>query len=118
MKKRVVITGLGAVTPLGNDLETTWMAVKKGRSGIGPLTRRNPLLFPVKVAAEVKDFDVSLYIDPKEAKKMDRFTQFAVVAALQAVEDANLMIGENAEAERVGIWIGSGIGGMETYEEN
>lgn len=81
------------------------LAIKKGRSRSGPLTPKNPVLFPVKVAAEVKDFDGSLYIDPKEAKKMDRFTQFAVAAALQAVEDANLMIGENAEAERVGIWI-------------
>ncbi|MGX1981442.1 3-oxoacyl-[acyl-carrier-protein] synthase II [Thermolongibacillus altinsuensis] len=115
-KRRVVVTGLGAVTPLGNDVETTWKNIVAGQSGIGPLTRLNPDDFPAKVAAEVKDFQVENYIDKKEARKMDRFTQYAVAASLMAVKDANLEITEEI-APRVGVWIGSGIGGMETFEE-
>ncbi|GMB08906.1 beta-ketoacyl-ACP synthase II [Thermolongibacillus altinsuensis] len=115
-KRRVVVTGLGAVTPLGNDVETTWKNIVAGQSGIGPLTRLNPDDFPAKVAAEVKDFRIENYIDKKEARKMDRFTQYAVAASLMAVKDANLEITEEI-APRVGVWIGSGIGGMETFEE-
>lgn len=115
-KRRVVVTGIGAVTPLGNDAETTWKNIIAGQSGIDIVTRVNPDDFPAKVAAEVKDFDPSLFIDRREARKMDRFTRFAVVAALMAVKDANLDINES-NAERVGVWIGSGIGGMETFEQ-
>ncbi|WJQ13320.1 beta-ketoacyl-ACP synthase II [Geobacillus stearothermophilus] len=115
-KRRVVVTGIGAVTPLGNDAETTWKNIVAGQSGIGIVTRVNPDDFPAKVAAEVKDFDPSLFMDRREARKMDRFTQYAVAAALMAVKDANLEIGEH-NAERVGVWIGSGIGGMETFEQ-
>jgi beta-ketoacyl-acyl-carrier-protein synthase II len=115
-KRRVVVTGLGAVTPLGNDVETTWKNIVAGQSGIGPLTRVNPDDFPAKVAAEVKDFRIEDYMDKKEARKMDRFTQYAVAASLMAVKDANLEITEEI-APRVGVWIGSGIGGMETFEE-
>ncbi|NNU84697.1 beta-ketoacyl-[acyl-carrier-protein] synthase II [Geobacillus sp. BMUD] len=115
-KRRVVVTGIGAVTPLGNDAETTWKNIIAGQSGIDIVTRVNPDDFPAKVAAEVKDFDPSLFMDRREARKMDRFTQFAVAAALMAVKDANLNINES-NAERVGVWIGSGIGGMETFEQ-
>ncbi|WP_033843297.1 beta-ketoacyl-ACP synthase II [Geobacillus sp. FSL W8-0032] len=115
-KKRVVVTGLGAVTPLGNDVETTWKNIVAGQSGIDIVTRVNPDDFPAKVAAEVKDFDPSLFVDRREARKMDRFTQFAVAAALMAVKDAKLEINEQ-NAERIGVWIGSGIGGMETFEQ-
>ncbi|MBE2904199.1 beta-ketoacyl-ACP synthase II [Anoxybacillus flavithermus] len=115
-KRRVVVTGLGAVTPLGHDVETTWKNIVAGKSGIGPLTRLNADDFPAKVAAEVKDFQVEQFIDKKEARKMDRFTQYAVAASMMAVKDANLQITED-NATRVGVWIGSGIGGMETYEE-
>ena len=118
MKKRVVITGLGAVSPVGLTVQDMWSSVKQGISGVGLLTRRDPELFTAKVAAEVKGYDPTLTIDVKEAKKMDRFTQFAVTAAKEAVNDAKLRIGENADPERTGVWIGSGIGGMETYEEN
>ncbi|NLY80306.1 MAG: beta-ketoacyl-ACP synthase II [Lysinibacillus sp.] len=116
MKKRVVITGIGAVTPLGNTIDETWSAIKEGKSGIGPLTRVDADLFPAKVAAEVKDFDIEQFIDRKEARRMDRFTHYAVASALMAVKDANLEINEEI-APRVGVWIGSGIGGMETYEQ-
>ncbi len=115
MKRRVVITGVGAVTPLGNSAEETWANVKAGKSGVGPLTRIDAEKFPAKVAAEVKDFDIEQYIERKEARKMDRFTHYALASAMMAVKDANLEITE-ANANRIGVWIGSGIGGMETYE--
>ncbi|MCM3716227.1 beta-ketoacyl-ACP synthase II [Halalkalibacter oceani] len=116
-KRRVVITGVGAVTPLGLDAATTWKRAVEGQSGIGLLTRVNAEEFPMKVAAEINEFDPGAFIDKKEARKMDRFTQFAVAASLMALKDANLEITEEI-APRVGVWIGSGIGGMETYEQN
>ncbi|WNF35757.1 beta-ketoacyl-ACP synthase II [Bacillaceae bacterium IKA-2] len=115
-QNRVVITGLGAVTPLGNDVATTWDNVLAGKSGIGELTRVDSSPFPTKVAAELKGFDPVNFMDKKEARKMDRFTQYAVASALMAVKDANLEI-TSENAERIGVWIGSGIGGMETYEQ-
>jgi 3-oxoacyl-[acyl-carrier-protein] synthase II len=115
MKRRVVVTGVGAVTPIGNNVETTWDNIKKGVSGIGPLTRVNAEEFPAKVAAEINDFNVEEYIDKKDARKMDRFTHYAVAASLMAVKDAHLTITDE-NAPRVGVWIGSGIGGMETFE--
>lgn len=115
-KKRVVVTGLGAVTPIGNDVETAWSNAIAGVSGIGPLTRLNADEYPAKVAAQLKDFEVENYFDKKEARKMDRFTQYAVAASLMAVKDAQLEITEEI-APRVGVWIGSGIGGMETFEQ-
>ncbi|WP_102347344.1 beta-ketoacyl-ACP synthase II [Bacillus sp. Marseille-P3661] len=114
-KRRVVITGLGAVTPCGNDVDTTWNNVVNGISGIGELTRVDKEQFPAKVAAELKDFKPEEHMDKKEARRMDRFTQYAMAAAFMAVKDANLTISEEI-APRVGVWIGSGIGGMETHE--
>jgi 3-oxoacyl-[acyl-carrier-protein] synthase II len=115
-KRRVVVTGIGAVTPLGNDAETTWKNIVEGVSGIGPVTRLNADDFPAKVAAEVKEFNVENFIDKKDARKMDRFTHYAVAASLMAVKDSNLEITDE-NAPRVGVWIGSGIGGMETFEQ-
>lgn len=114
-KRRVVVTGVGAVTPLGNDAETTWKNVIDGVSGVGILTRLNPDEYPAKVVAEVKDFNVEEFIDKKDARKMDRFTHYAVAASLMAVKDSGLEIND-ANSHRVGVWIGSGIGGMETFE--
>ncbi|TQR20231.1 beta-ketoacyl-ACP synthase II [Psychrobacillus vulpis] len=114
-KRRVVVTGVGAVTPLGNDVETTWAGIKEGKSGVGMLTRLDASQFSAKVAAEVKDFDIEKYIEKKDARKMDRFTHYALAASIMAVEDANLTITEELGL-RTGVWIGSGIGGMETYE--
>ncbi|MGV3465685.1 MAG: beta-ketoacyl-ACP synthase II, partial [Heyndrickxia sp.] len=111
----VVVTGLGAVTPVGNDVETAWNNILEGKSGIGPLTRVNADDFPAKVAAEVKDFEIENFIEKKEARKMDRFTHYAIAASMMAVKDADLTINED-NASRVGVWIGSGIGGMETFE--
>jgi 3-oxoacyl-[acyl-carrier-protein] synthase II len=115
MKRRVVVTGVGAVTPLGSNLETTWSNIKNGVSGVKPLTRVNADEYPAKVAAEITDFNVEEFIDKKEARKMDRFTHYAVAASLMAVKDAELTITEE-NSPRVGVWIGSGIGGMETFE--
>lgn len=115
-KRRVVVTGLGAVTPLGNDVDETWKNIVAGTSGIGSLTRVNADDFPAKVAAELKDFDVEKFIKRKDARRMDRFSHYAVSAAFMAVEDAMLTI-DDSNAERVGVWIGSGIGGLETLEK-
>ncbi|KAF1680213.1 MULTISPECIES: beta-ketoacyl-ACP synthase II [Bacillus] len=114
-KKRVVVTGLGALSPLGNDVDTSWNNAINGVSGIAPITRVDAEEYPAKVAAELKDFNVEDYMDRKEARKMDRFTQYAVVAAKMAVEDADLDINDEI-APRVGVWVGSGIGGLETLE--
>lgn len=115
-KRRVVITGLGAVTPCGLDVDTTWTNVINGVSGVNEVTRVDKELFPAKVAAELKNFNPEDFMDKKEARRMDRFTQYALAAALMAVKDANLEINDE-NATRVGVWIGSGIGGMETHEE-
>ncbi|MDS9998082.1 beta-ketoacyl-ACP synthase II [Bacillus atrophaeus] len=114
-KKRVVVTGLGTLSPLGNDVETSWKNAINGVSGIGPITRVDSEEYPAKVAAELKDFNVEDYMERKEARKMDRFTQYAVVAAKMAVQDAGLEITDDI-APRVGVWVGSGIGGLETLE--
>ncbi len=115
-KNRVVITGMGAVTPLGNTVTKFWDHLKSGTSGIDYVTKVNIDDFPAKVSGEVKDWDPTEYMEKKDAKRMDLFTQYAVGAAKMAVEDANLEITDEI-ANRVGVWIGSGIGGMATYDE-
>ncbi|MBC1754708.1 beta-ketoacyl-ACP synthase II [Listeria seeligeri] len=114
-RRRVVVTGIGAVTPIGNDAETSWENAKKGVNGVSEMTRLNPDDFPVKIAAELKGFDVEKYLEKKEARKMDRFTHYAIASAEMAVQDSGLII-DDSNATRVGVWIGSGIGGMETFE--
>ncbi|MHB1133045.1 MAG: beta-ketoacyl-ACP synthase II [Chloroflexota bacterium] len=116
MQRRVVVTGLGAVTPLGNDVTSTWKGLVEGRSGIGPITAFDASNLEVRIAGEARDFKPTDYMEVKEARRMDRFTHFALAAAKQAVGDANLDIrGNNAEA--VGVAIGSGIGGISTIVE-
>lgn len=115
MNKRVVITGIGAVTPLGNTAKDTWQGIIEGKSGVGPLTRLDADQFPAKVAAEVKDFSIEQFVEKKEARKMDRFTHYALAASIEAMNDAGLELDEQTSL-RTGVWIGSGIGGMETYE--
>lgn len=114
-KKRVVVTGLGLITPLGTGVESSWKSLIEGRSGIGRITRFDASDLPVQIAGEVKDFDPSLYIEQKEIRKMDRFIHFAVAASTMAIEDAGLKITDN-NAERVGVIIGSGIGGLPAIE--
>ena len=115
MKRRVVVTGLGCVSPLGNSVEETWEGIKNGKSGIGQITLFDTTDFSVKIAGEVKNFDASQWIDRKEARKMARFCQFGAVAASQALKDAGLTK-ENIDAERTSIVIGNGIGGFEVTE--
>lgn len=115
-KNRVVVTGLGAITPLGNNVDSLWNGIKAGKSGIGELTRVNKEEFPVSVAAEVKDFEASNYMEKKDARKMDLFTQYAIAATDMALKDSGLTITDE-NANRIGVWIGCGIGGMDTYEQ-
>ncbi|MDQ0160300.1 beta-ketoacyl-ACP synthase II [Alkalibacillus salilacus] len=115
-KRRVVVTGLGTVSPVGNDVETMWQNILDGYVGIDGVTKVDADEFPAKIAAELKDFDPGNYMDKRDAKKMDLFTQYAVAASKMAIDDANLTIDES-NADRTGVWIGSGIGGMTTYEE-
>ncbi|XQY90149.1 beta-ketoacyl-ACP synthase II [Metabacillus sp. HB246100] len=117
MKKRVVITGIGAITPLGNTVQASWEKAKNGISGISLMERVNADQFQVKVAAEVKNFDPAEYMDHKEVKRMARFTHLAVAASKMAIEDAGVTVGDNVEPDRVGVWIGSGIGGLDEFEE-
>lgn len=114
-KRRVVVTGLGLVTPLGIGVEASWKSVIEGRSGIGPITQFDASQLPVRIAGEVKGFDPSLYIEAKEIKKMDRFIHFAMAAATMAVEDSGLKITDR-NAERVGVIIGAGMGGLPAIE--
>lgn len=114
-KRRVVVTGLGLVTPLGIGVEASWKSVIEGRSGIGPITQFDASQLPVRIAGEVKGFDPSLYIEAKEIKKMDRFIHFAMAAATMAVEDSGLKITDE-NAERVGVIIGAGMGGLPAIE--
>ncbi len=115
MKKRVVVTGLGAITPIGNDVESFWNGLKNGTVGIGPVTTFDTTEYKAKLAAEVKDFDPKKYMDMKTARRMERFSQFAVAAAKEALEDAGIDM-EKEEPFRVGVCVGSGIGGLEAIE--
>lgn len=115
-KRRVVITGLGAVTPLGNSIDETWAAIKEGKSGVGPITHFDASDINIKYAAEVKNFDAAKYMDAKDARKMARFTKYAVAAAKMALEDSSLL--GNAEVlENTGVMLGVGIGGFEVTED-
>ncbi|WP_373229968.1 beta-ketoacyl-ACP synthase II [Cohnella sp.] len=117
MKQRVVVTGMGVVTSLGTDLPTFWNNLLEGKSGISTIEAFDTTEYTTKIAAEIKNWDPSAYIDKKELRKMDRFVQFGVVASKLALEDSKLVIGENADPERVGVVVGSGIGGLGTWEE-
>jgi 3-oxoacyl-[acyl-carrier-protein] synthase II len=114
--KRVVVTGLGAITPLGNCVDTTWDALTRGVSGAGPITLFDPAKFKTRFACEVKDFDPNTHFDRKEARKMDRYAQFALVSAQEAIEDAGLNT-ESVNPDRVGVVFSSGIGGIGTFEQ-
>ena len=116
--RRVVITGAGVVSPVGNDVETTWEALLSGVSGCGPITHFEATEdFATRIACEVKDFDPTEHMDPKEVRRFDRFVRFALTTAAHAIEDAGLQDGvEHVSSERFGVIFGSGIGGMLTFE--
>ncbi len=116
MKRRVVVTGIGLVTPLGTGTDATWEALVTGRSGIGAITRFDASAFASQIAAEVKDFDPDRYFEPKQAKNLDHFVQYAIVAAEMAVEQSGLALSEE-DPERIGVITGCGMGGLPTIEE-
>ena len=116
MRRRVVVTGLGAVTPIGNDVATTWRALVAGVSGATPITKFDPAAFPVRFACEVKGFDPLKSMERKEAKRADLYTQYAVAASVEAMADAGLSAG-SYDINRTGVIVGSGIGGLKSFEE-
>ncbi|MGO1469439.1 MAG: beta-ketoacyl-ACP synthase II [Tissierella sp.] len=113
--RRIVITGLGCVTPIGIGKEKFWEAIKTGKSGVAPITRFDTTDFTAKIAAEVKDFKPEDYLDKKEAKRMDKFTQYSVVAARLAIEDGEIDL-DKLNRDNIGVILGTGIGGIETFE--
>lgn len=115
-KRRVVVTGMGIVSPVGSTVETAWNNILAGRSGIRPVTAFDVGMFPVRIGGAVKDFRVEQYLNPKEAKKMDTFIHYGIGAAVQAIQDSGLEVTE-VNAERIGTYIGSGIGGLPGIEE-
>ncbi|MCJ7667298.1 MAG: beta-ketoacyl-[acyl-carrier-protein] synthase II, partial [Anaerolineae bacterium] len=112
MQRRVVITGMGTINPLGHNVETTWQNLVAGKSGVDLLTRFDTSNFHTKIAAEVRDFDPSNYIAPREARRMDLFLQFALVATMEALDQAKLPL--DSEADQIGVLFGTSIGGLET----
>ena len=116
-KRRVVVTGLGAVTPIGNNVEDFWAGIREGKVGIGPITKFDTTDYKVKIAAEVKDFNAKDHMDPRAARRMDPFCQYAVTAAKEAFEDAGLDM-EKEDSFRVGVIVGSGIGSLPQVENN
>ena len=117
MKRRVVVTGMGAVTPVGNDVATMWRSIVEGKSGAGPITKFDASTFQVRFACEVKGFDPLQFMDRKEAKRADQFTQYAVAASRQAMDDAGFGGGSGYDPDNTGVIIGSGIGGLKIFEE-
>src|SRR5687768_2332279 len=117
MKRRVVVTGMGALTPVGNDVATTWSALLSGASGAANITKFDASSFPVRFACELKGFDALQYMDRKEARRADWYTQYAVAASVQAMQDAGLANGHQIDPDRIGVIVGSGIGGLKSFEE-
>ena len=115
-KRRVVVTGLGIVSPVGNDVTTAWNAILAGQSGIGPVTRFDTTNFPVHFGGEIRNLDLEPYISPKDARRMDAFMQYGVVAGMQAMRDSGIEVTE-ANSERIGVMMGAGMGGLESIEE-
>ena len=115
-KRRVVVTGLGIVSPVGNDVTTAWSSILAGRSGIGPVTRIDTTNFPTHFGGEIRDLNLEPYLSAKDARRMDAFMQYGVVAGMQAMRDSGLVVtAENSD--RIGILMGSGMGGLESIEE-
>lgn len=116
-RRRVVVTGLGIVSPVGNDVATAWSNLTAGKSGVGRITRFDASSFRTQIAGEVKDFDVAAYMPPKEARRMDVFIHYGIAASVQAIKDSGIEI-TDANRERIGCVVGSGIGGLPMIEEN
>ena len=115
-RRRVVVTGLGVISPVGNTVAEAWENLTAGKSGIGRITKFDPSAFKAQIAGEVKGFDVAAYLSAKEARRMDTFIHYGMAAGIQALRDAGLD-GPQADAERIGVNIGSGIGGLPMIED-
>jgi 3-oxoacyl-[acyl-carrier-protein] synthase II len=115
-KRRVVVTGLGVVSPVGNDVASAWASILAGRSGIAPVARFDTTNFPTRFGGEIRNLDLTPYMTPKDARRMDAFMQYGVVAGTQAMRDSGLIVTEE-NSERIGILMGSGMGGLESIEE-
>ena len=115
-KRRVVVTGLGIISPVGNDVPTAWANILAGKSGIGPITHFDASTFPTRIAGEIRDFDPAQFVAPKDVKKMDPFIHYGIAASVQALADAGLHPHEHDE-ERIGVAVGAGIGGIATIEK-
>jgi 3-oxoacyl-[acyl-carrier-protein] synthase II len=115
-KRRVVVTGLGIVSPVGNDISSAWASILAGRSGIGPVARFDAASFPTHFGGEIRDLDLTPYMTPKDARRMDAFMQYGVVAGMQAMRDSGFAV-TAANTERIGVLMGSGMGGLESIEE-
>ena len=116
LNHRVVVTGLGLIAPNGNDVESAWNSAKNGVSGIGPITAFDASEFSVRIAGEIKEFDITQHVSAKDARKMDPFIHYGLGASIEAIEDAGLVI-DSTNAKRVGTIIGSGIGGLPGIEK-
>ena len=115
-KRRVVVTGLGIISPVGSTVKSAWDAIVSGQSGIGPITKFDVSAFPVRFGGSVRDFDITQYITPKDARRMDEFMHYGVAAGIQAVTDSGIDF-SNLDAERCGAVCGAGIGGLGTIEQ-
>ncbi|HRQ65762.1 MAG TPA: beta-ketoacyl-ACP synthase II [Xanthomonadaceae bacterium] len=115
-KRRVVVTGLGIVSPVGNDVPSAWDSIVNGRSGIGPVTHFDATTFPTRIAGEIRDFDAAAWMPAKDVKKMDPFMHYGIAASMQALKDAGFEVSE-ANAERIGLAVGAGIGGIAVIEK-
>ena len=116
MERRVVVTGMGAITPIGNNVEEYWKGLQEGKCGIDTITLFDVSDFKVKLAGEVKNYNPEDYFDKRSARRLDRFAQFAMIAAREAMKDSG-MTKENTDFDKVGVFIGSGMGGLETIEK-
>ena len=112
-KRRVVITGMGMLSPVGNSVESSWQAIQAGRSGIGMIDRFDASAYNTRIGGAIRDLDMEPYLSPKDARKLDAFIHYGLIAAQQAVDDSGLESFDRLDRERVGIAIGSGIGGLE-----
>src|SRR3989442_3076187 len=110
-KRRVVVTGLGAITPIGNTTDEFWEALRRGKSGIGPITKFDSTGYPTRIAGEVRGFDPLKFVDKKEARRLDPFVQYAIASSVMAVEDSGLDLSK-VDGTRFGVLVGSGIGGI------
>ncbi|HKX55068.1 MAG TPA: beta-ketoacyl synthase N-terminal-like domain-containing protein, partial [Xanthomonadales bacterium] len=116
-KRRIVITGLGLLSPVGNTVEAAWAAIREGKSGIGPVTEFDVSPLNTRIAGEIRDFDPAQFMDEKEARRTDKFLQYGVAAGVQAITDAGLQADDSGiNPERIGFALGAGIGGIATIE--